>query len=306
MASNKTLPFDRNCNCSLHASVGDKRHSPTQSRLKLYSWVTSSRWKWLRLVFGCCTGTTGVWTLNKRLVGTIFIFLVCIVSTQVCTEWHVPSFYSISSEYMPAPYTMRILTDGKKHYNTHSTKTDFKKCPVYALAALNDVKIKVTYRKRTYYVTWSPTPTQNDLPCGLQMASAWYDETLATLERPKRLVRDNMIIAVHKFIRHWTMLAEVVLKLWWAEDINSLDSGQGLLSSKKADNDNYCECQMANQDSAGPLRKGYRLSIAYHLTRRTGIRRCYYSLSMDWSHCIVMLHRVSKTFLCHLCKKGFA
>jgi len=54
---------------------------------------------------------------------------------------------------MPAPYTMRILTDGKKHYNTHSTKTDFKKCPVYALAALNDVKIKVTYRKRTYYVT---------------------------------------------------------------------------------------------------------------------------------------------------------
>jgi len=72
-------------------------------------------------------------------------------------------------------------------------------CPVHALETLNDVKIKVTCRKRTY-VTWSPTPIQNDLPCGLQMTSAWYDETLATLERPKRLVRANMIIAVHKFI----------------------------------------------------------------------------------------------------------
>ena len=52
------------------------------------------------------------------------------------------------------------------------------------------------------------------------------------------------------------MLAEVGLKLWWAEDISLLDPGQGLLSTKKADNDNYSECQMANRGTAGPLRKG--------------------------------------------------
>ena len=82
------------------------------------------------------------------------------------------------------------------------------------------------------------------------------------------------------------MLAEVVLKLWWAEDINSLDSGQGLLSSKKADNDSYCECQMANQDSAGPLRKG--LQIKHYVSLDT--KSWYQTPLLRPQHGLIALH----------------
>jgi hypothetical protein len=69
-----TLLFDRIIKFSLYASVEDKRHPPTPSRLKLYCWVTRSRRSWLRLVFSWCPRTSEVWTLNKRLVGT-FLYI---------------------------------------------------------------------------------------------------------------------------------------------------------------------------------------------------------------------------------------